>query len=119
MWTQEKSNKHILEYLVENKIPYIVKKLDTADYSFILPNYPELQMDYKVLIEKKNSLDEIIGNFTGERERFKREFERVVDEKIHLVIEEATWTKVMKGSYRSKVSPQSLRASLLTWGYSI
>lgn len=113
--TREKKNEHIIAYLEENNIPYEVSKLDTADYSFVIPNYPELNMDRKVLIEKKNSLTEIAGNFTSGRERFAREFERVVDERIHLVIEDATWKKVKNGSYRSQFPPRSMMASLLTW----
>lgn len=113
--TREKKNGHIIEYLESKNIPYIVEKLDTGDYSYILPNYPELKLDRSILIEKKNSLDEIAGNFTKERERFKREFERVGDAKIHLVIENTTWKKVVHGSYRSQFSPQAMIASLLTW----
>ena len=113
--TREKKNDHILEYFKENGINYVVKKLDTADYSIELPNHPELNLDRKFLVEKKNSLDEISGNFTKGRDRFAREFERVVDENIHLVIENATWKKLLNGSYRSKFPPKSFMASLLTF----
>lgn len=113
--TREKKNQHILDYLTENKIPYIIKKLDIADYSFELPNYPQLNVDRQFLVEKKNSLDEIVGNFTKDRERFAREFERITNEKIHLVIETATWRKLLNGSYRSKFPPKSFMASLMTY----
>jgi len=113
--TREVKNQHILDYLIKNNIPYIVEKLDTADYSFILPNNRELGLDKKVLIEKKNSLDEIAGNFTSGRERFAREFERIEDEHFHLVIENATFKKIMNGNTRSKISPKSLLASILVW----
>jgi len=113
--SREKQNDHILSYLKDNDIPYIVEKLHSADYSFILPDYPELNMDRKILVEKKNSLDEISQNFTSGRERFAREFERLTDEKIHLVVEDATWKKLTKGSYRSKLPPKSFTASMLTW----
>lgn len=113
--SREQRNEHIIKYLTENKIPYIIKKLDSADYSFELPNYPHLNMDRKILVEKKNSLDEISQNFTSGRDRFAREFERLTDEKIHLVVEDATWKKLTKGSYRSKLPPASFTASMLTW----
>lgn len=114
--TREQKNQHIIEYLDSKGIPYKIEKLDTADYSFVLPDYPELGMDKRILIEKKNSLDEISGNFTRDRERFAREFERVQEhEKIHLVVENATWKKLMKGSYRSQLDPRSFMASMLTW----
>lgn len=113
--TREQKNQHLIDYFKENNIKYTIQKLDTADYSFVLPNYPELMMDKKILVEKKNSLDEISGNFTKDRERFTREFERITDEKIHLVIEEATWKKLNNHSYRSQLAPRSFMASLLTW----
>jgi len=114
--TREQKNQHILSYLDENNVQYLVDKLDTADYSFVLPHYPHLNLDRKILIEKKNSLDEIAGNFTKGRERFAREFERVqADEVIHLVIENATWRKLNGGSYRSKFPSKSFMASILTY----
>lgn len=113
--TRERKNDHILTYFKENDIPYVVEKLDTADYSFKLPNYPHLQLDGAILIEKKNSLDEIAGNFTRDRERFEREFERVDGEHIHLVIEGATWKKLLNHGYRSQFPPKSFMASMLTW----
>lgn len=114
--TREKSNKHILEYLKENHVPYIEEKLDSGDYSFVLPNYPELNMDKKILIERKGSLDEVAGNFTTGRKRFINEFERLHnDQKIHLVLERFTWRKLFNGTYRSKFHPNSYKASLFTW----
>ena len=113
--TREQKNEHILAFLKANNIQYLIEKLDTADYTFILPNYGYLGLDKKILIEKKNSLEEISGNFTKDRARFAREFERVKDEKIHLLIEGATWKKLLGGTYRSKISPNSFMASMLTW----
>lgn len=113
--TREQKNDHLLKYFNDNGIKWVCKKLDTADYSFELPNHKHLGFDRKFLVEKKNSLNEITGNFTSGRERFQREFERVEDEHLHLVIENATWKKVVNGSYRSKMHPNSLIASLLSW----
>lgn len=113
--TREQKNDHILKYLNDNHIPYSIEKLNTADYSIRLPSFPDLKLDYQFLVEKKNSLDEIAGNFTRDRDRFVREFERIDTEKIHLVIENATWKKLFNGSYRSNFSPRSFMASLLTW----
>lgn len=113
--TREQKNDHILNYFKDNNVSYIIQKLDTGDYSFILPNYPDLGLDKMVLIEKKNSLDEIAGNFTKDRDRFTREFERVDKEHIHLVIENATWKKLFNESYRSQLPAKSFMASLLTW----
>lgn len=113
--TREQKNDHIITFFKENGIKYRISKLETADYSFELPNYSELNFDRMVLVEKKNSLDEIAGNFTKDRERFTREFERVNQEHIHLVIEGATWKKITNKSWRSAFSGSSMRASILTY----
>lgn len=114
--TREQKNDHILKFLKENGIDYVVQKLDYGDYSFTLPHYPQLGLDCKIAIEKKNSLTEIAGNFGSSRERFIREFERVPEDgKLHLLIEEATWKKLLNGSYRSDMLPQSMMASMITW----
>ena len=114
--TREQKNKHILDYFDANGIKYEKRKLDSGDYSFILPNYQLLGLDEKILIEKKNSLDEISSNFTSGRERFVREFERVPrGSTIHLLVENATWTKIFHGSYRSQLNPKSFTASIITW----
>ena len=114
--TREVKNEHITNWLTENNIPFIREKLDSGDYSFDLPNYPELGLDRIYLVEKKNSLTEIAGNFTSGRERFVREFERIPENAVlHLLIEGATWKKVLNGSYRGQFPPKSMLASLLTW----
>ena len=115
--SREKKNQHILEWLDKNKIPYEIEKLDVGDYTFRLPNYPELDVDYKFVIERKGDLSEIAGNFTKGRDRFEREFQRSIDnkQKVHLVIENATFRKLLNGSYRSKFTPKAFMASLLSW----
>lgn len=113
--TREKKNSHITNALDEIGVKYVHEKLDSGDYSFRLPNNSGLKLDKSILIERKNSLDEIAQNFTKHRERFTNEFERVGDSKMHILIEGATWLKLVRGSYRSKLPPKSFMASLMTW----
>lgn len=115
--TREKKNEHILDYFKEHDIKYKVEKLDFGDYGFELPE-PYSHLNNKIVVEKKNSIDEINGNFTKGRERFHNEFKRARDNdaKVHLVVENATWKKIMNGTYRSKISPNSVMASFLTFG---
>ena len=114
--TREQKWNHIKEYLDKNKIPYTQRKLDSGDYSFVLPNYPELDMDEKILIERKANLSEVAGNFTQGRARFERMFERIEDDqKIHLLMETSTWRKIFNGTYRSGFHPNAFKASLLSY----
>jgi len=114
--TREKRGEHVIGYCEQNGIPYRIEKIDSGDYSFVLPNHEHLLLDYSILIERKNSWDEIAQNFTKGRERFKREFERVGEhQQMHLIVEDATWTKMFKESYRSRLPHKSFMASLFTW----
>lgn len=102
------------KYFDKAKIPYMTRKLDTGDYSAQLDGQT---FERDVVVERKHNLDEICGNFTADRERFEREFIRAkaYGTKVFLIIENATWTDVFLGNYRSKIQPKSLIASLLSW----
>ena len=114
--TRENKWQHIQKYFESKNIKYEIRKLDVGDYTFILPNYPELEMDNLVIIERKANLSELAGNFTKGRERFKNEFERLQPhQKIHMVLETFTWKKLFNGTYRSSFTPNSYKASLITY----
>lgn len=105
---------HVMEYFKKQGIPYKRRALETGDYSAMLGN---MTMERDVICERKHNLDELCQNFTSERLRFEREFLRAkaYGTKVHLIVENASWGDVFLGNYRSKVSPKSLVASLLSW----
>lgn len=100
-------------------LPYIRRALNFGDYScFVtLPDGTELDFSGSVSIERKMDLDEIIGCFTRHRARFAREFERAKEHhaKLYLLIENASWEKVLKANYRSKMNANALLASMTAW----
>lgn len=112
--TREQVNGHITGYLDSKKIPRITRKLDTGDYSAMIG---DMTLERDIVIEKKNGIDEIAGNFTADRQRFEDEFTRAKAEglKVFLIIENCSWSDIFLHNYRSKLSPQSLIASLLSW----
>lgn len=112
--TRENVNQHITKYFDAHHIPHIERKLDTGDYSCMLES---MSFERDIVVERKHNLDEICGNFTAERERFEREFMRAkaYNTKVHLIIENASWTDIFLGNYRSKLQPKSLVGSLLSW----
>lgn len=116
--TREKENSHILKYLESKKVPTESRTLDTGDYSAtVTVDGVKLSIEDEVCIEKKNSIDEIAGNFTADRERFEREFLRAKAKgvKMYLFIENASYEKIKAHGYTSKTSPEALLASLLSW----
>ena len=111
--TREKDT-HCEDWFQKHDVKTMTRKLDTGDYSCQLK---EQSFERDIVVERKHNLDEICGNFTAERERFEREFMRAkaYGTKVHLIIENATWTDVFLGNYRSKLPPKSLVGSLLSW----
>ena len=97
--------------------PYERETLSAGDYTAktLLPDGTWFYAP--VAVERKMSLTEVAGNFCHERERFTNEFNRARDAGIRLciLIEQASWESAYAGAYRSKMKPQSLVASLLTW----
>lgn len=112
--TREQVNGNITGYLDKNKLPYISRKLDVGDYSFDVDG---LTFSDSIAIERKASIDEIAGNFTVGRQRFENEFLRAKANgiKVFLLIEDCSWEKIKSHDYRSKLKPQSLIATLLSW----
>ena len=69
------------------------------------------------VIERKMSLDELAGNLTRGRDRFRREFEKAQEAgaTVYLLVEDGSWDKILKHEYRSKFTPEAFFASLTAW----
>lgn len=106
-------NNHILDWLDSKGIKHTREKLDVGDYSYKFPNYPKFDKLFSV--ERKKTLDEIVGNFIQHRDRFDREFERAKQSnvKMNLVLESTSWSKIFNGSYRSNVHPNNVMANIV------
>lgn len=100
-------------------VPYERKKLDFGDYSckFDLSDGKVFDLASLVSIERKQSFDELAMCYCTERKRFTAEFERAkeANAKVYLLVEGETWERAYNGSYRSKMAPQSMVASMLAW----
>lgn len=99
-------------------------KLNYGDYSinFRLPNgemFFDESEDIKpfVIIERKMNLEELSKCFCQERDRFRREFERAIENnaKVYLLVEDANWEKVLHGKYKTHFNKEAFLGSLLSW----
>lgn len=99
--------------------PYRREKLDVGDYSaeFVTPTGEIISLKDSVVVERKNSIDELCMCFTSERGRFEREFQRAAKGgiKLYLLVENATFESIYNGKYRSRMTPNALVASILAW----
>lgn len=97
------------------------KKLEYGDYTynFKLPNGEWwYDTNYAVLpdvvIERKEDLTELSGNFFQHRDRFVREMERAIsaNAKIYLLVENGSWEHLINGKYRTKANPKAYFATM-------
>ena len=120
---QEKVNNHITEYFDKHKIPYINRSLDSGDYSFFLPKNEELAIlkDWyfidNIIIERKNSNEELATCLSQTRDRFDNEFLRSKANKKYLLIENANYQDVVDGKYNTKYNSKSFLGSLHSFNH--
>jgi len=85
----------------------ICKGLVTGDYSV-------LGLEHLIAIERKGLAD-LVGCVGRDRERFKRELERLKAFPYRALVIEANWSQIENGEFLGQVSPESVTASLLSW----
>lgn len=115
--TREKKKEHITRYLDNKKIPYTVEKLDSGDYTAMIPANPELgiprdiYMSSTLTIERKASLEELSANLTKGRAQIESEFLRARGRMI-IMIEDATYDDIINHKYNTQYNPKSFLATL-------
>jgi ERCC4-type nuclease len=119
--TRENVNDHITGYFNSKGISFMPHKLDSFDYSVMIPANPEfgivrdLYFDKQIGIERKASLEELSGNFTQCRERFEREFERVPQCRKYLLIEGGSYSDIFTNNYSTKLNSTAFAASIMVF----
>lgn len=117
--TREHDNQALKRRLAIAGLPWERVKLNAGDYSakIPLPDGQTLDLSEQVVIERKMSLDELALCFAQQRERFTAEFQRAYESgtRIYLLIEGASFEKIIKHQYRSHLHERALLASLLAF----
>lgn len=118
--SREKEIDHITSKFLSNRISYDVRGLSIGDYRIQSDTYSP-----PVVIERKGSLDELIGNLLDKdkdnegNNRFMRELLRssktVPKTKVILLIEDKNYyEKLLKGDYKSNVHPNAIRGMIMS-----
>ena len=81
--------------------------LDTGDYSV-------RGLEHVVAIERK-SLDDLLACIGRERDRFKRELQRLRAYRFRCLVVEASHADLERGEWRSRLKPSHLLGSLAAW----
>lgn len=88
-------------------IPILRKALETGDYSIE-------GMEDQVAVERKE-----LGDFYhccgSDRARFEKQLTRLNELKYGAMMVEADWTMIMRGHKESKLNPESVRGSVISW----
>lgn len=115
--TREKESTHILSYFEKHNIPYQIQKLDYGDYSFKVPlgvfkgQQREIYFDREYVIERKASIDELVGNFADQGARIKKELAHMNKYRIRcdLLVENPNFElDILRENYRSQYKGESL-----------
>lgn len=116
--SREKSMKHLTDYWDKYKIEYETFSLPSGDYSVKLKAIPELGIPEDmyfyndIILERKNSLEELSGCFAQTRERFNDEWSRCYAKRRYLLIENANYEDLVNGKYNTQYSSKSYLGSL-------
>jgi len=113
--TQEKKIDHITNVLDLCSVKYEFKKLASGDYTYLYPDKLGNYCQSNIIIERKNSIDEITQNFGKYRDRFKREFSRLTGFDKHIIIENNVLTDIFNNGYKADMHPNSLIMSVLSF----
>ncbi len=116
--TREHQTNALFERLKATEFTYRRECLKFGDYTAEYKKDGKVyNLQNEIVIERKMSLDEICGNFTKGRPRFEREFERAINAgaKVHLIIENGSYEKIINEKYRSKMKSDSLYSSLIAF----
>lgn len=70
----------------------------------------DLWFDRKIIVERKNSLEEISQCFTESRDRLKKELALAPENKI-LIIEQGSYSDMVNGNYNTRYDQKSFWAS--------
>lgn len=119
--TRENVNDHIISYFGARGIAFKSCKLDSGDYSVMLPAAPDLGIvrdmyfDRQVMIERKANLTELSGNLAQYRDRFEDEFYRMPGARKYLVIEDGSYGDIFDKRYKTDLNSAAFIASLLAF----
>lgn len=103
--SREQENLHIVDFLDKKKVKHKSMKLDYGDYSYMLPASEQfgirrdIYFNDDIVIERKNSLNELSGNIGKKRTEFENELIRKGTCKFYLFVENGSYEGIRKEEY--------------------
>lgn len=94
--------------------PFQFKELKTESQTLTTGDYSVAGFEQYICVERK-SLSDLISCITTGRERFERELLRMKSYSKKIVVCEGSWTDIVTGKYRSKVTPKAVQNSIISF----
>lgn len=94
--------------------PFEFVNMPSAPGTLTTGDYSVKGLEHLVAVERK-SLPDLLGCVGGDRDRFKRELQRLRAYRFRLLVIEATAAEIEAGGWRCKVHPNSVIGSLAGW----
>lgn len=104
----------VVQYSGAEQLPWDLSPLRMQPAAIQTGDYRLLGGEHLIRIERK-SLSDLVACCGVERDRFERELERLRGFPARILLVEASWEDVAAGEWRSKIKPQAVEASLLSW----
>jgi DNA excision repair protein ERCC-4 len=96
------------------QLPLDLSPLQVEPATLATGDYTLKGLESLVAVERK-SLDDLLGCVGRERERFDKEVQRLLAYPVRVLVVESTWGEIELGQWRSKVRPEAVIGSLLSW----
>ena len=124
--SREKKIEHIVQPMLENSVVMKKVTLDVGDYSCMIPKTNNItllgesfDLDFRsrIVIERKNSIEELSNCLSNDRSRFTRELERskAKGTKFILLVENGSYERIIQQRYNTELNCRSFMASLHTF----
>lgn len=96
------------------QIPFDLAPMKTVRDTLATGDYSVAGLVHKIALERK-SLEDLIACVGVERERFDRECQRLLAYETRAIFVECAWSDIVRGEWRSKVTPAAAQGSVLGW----
>ena len=122
--SREQKNTHITDFFDRKNIAWKRMGMKQVDYSFYIPANEDLHIDRdmyfdkEVVLERKNSLEELSSSLSANRTQFENELIRSHDSKFILMVETPIgWTDIINKNYNTSYNNASYLATLFTFSH--
>src|SRR3990167_2960245 len=96
------------------KTPIDLHPMKSKTVNLTTGDYSVYGLENHISVERK-SLPDLVSCCGVERERFSKEIKRLLSYQVRAVVIEASWDEIKKGDWRSRLTPNHVIGSIVSW----